>query len=54
VGIAGEELEEAKGFVSRCVRGIVGREFIPANADNTGGIEISCRRCDQMKICRWA
>jgi len=61
VGVTPEELEGAKGLVSRCVRGIVGREFAPVKENAPGDEggdgrcrEGSCRRCDQRGICRWA
>jgi len=65
VGIGRGELEEAKGVVSRCVRGIVGRRFAPSpmggvgetmrrDEYGSGGEEKNCRRCDQRGICRWS
>ena len=53
VGIAGEELEDAKGLVSRCVRGIVGRKFGLVDASKSSSINGRCQRCDQNMICRW-
>jgi DNA helicase-2/ATP-dependent DNA helicase PcrA len=55
-----EELEGARGLVSRCVRGIVGGVFGPTlqkvPGDELGDRrfkEGSCWRCDQRSICRW-
>jgi DNA helicase-2/ATP-dependent DNA helicase PcrA len=60
VGIGREELDAAKRVVGRCVRGIVGREFAPDGAMLTTNHEkirmgkpTSCRRCDQVNLCRW-